>query len=89
MMNLTFTFISGHLPNHWNLSFLICKMKNVTILPPKAVLMVAKKDFKMIIIQISIDLLKANNLGGLVSPACKSFRVEDGKRSRHCLLPLP
>lgn len=56
-------------------------MKTVTILPPKAVLMVAKKDFKMIIIQISIDLLKANNLGAW-DPPCKSFRLEDGKRSR-------
>lgn len=64
-------------------------MKTVTILPPKAVLMVAKKDFKMIIIQISIDLLKANNLGASYPP-CKSFRVGGWKEKQDIVFcPCP
>ena len=59
-------------------------MKTVTILRPEAVSvihMVAKKDFTGIIIEISIDLLKANNLGASY-PHARVSGLEDGKRSR-------
>lgn len=56
-------------------------MKTVTILPPKVALtihMAAKKDFKVMMVEISIDLLKMNNLGASY-PLCKSFRVRGWK----------
>lgn len=59
-------------------------MKTVTILRPEAVSMihmVAKKDFTGIIIEISIDLLKANNLGASYPP-CKSFRAGGWKEKQ-------
>lgn len=52
-------------------------MKTITILPSKVALtihMAAKKDFKVMMVEISIDLLKMNNLGASYPP-CKSFRV--------------